>query len=138
MLFVQLDDIVGFGAEVDETLKQWRKGIENANNVSVTGDVNWQGSGTDGYSLNIKRPKGGSFPAVATSIITAAPSDNKLGKGTCKLRVDGATSEDLVDGETGVEVFSNFRVSVPNGTRLMVSSRGPNQVWLMGADCPLS
>lgn len=137
MLFIRLDDVIGFGKIVDRLFQRWREGIENANNWSVTGDCIWNASASNGYALHIPR-RLGTFPAVSTSIIQAAPSANKLGKGTCTTRMEGTLDDDLVDCKTGVDVYSNFRVSVPSGTRLMVAERGPNQVWLIGADCPLS
>lgn len=134
MGFVILDDIGGFGDEVDAALQEWRKAIENANNWSVTGNVNWEGSGSNGYSLNIKSQSGQcSYPAVCTVAITAAPSANKQGKGKARLRLQDG--ENLSDGDE-VDVWSNFTKAVPVTTRLEVAPNGDGTYRLIGADCP--
>jgi hypothetical protein len=137
MNFWRLNDVRGFGEAVDKAFKRLRMAAENANNWSVTGDCTWNASAENGFSLYIPR-RMGVFPAVSTSIITAAPSANKAGKGKCTTRAVGVLDDDLINNTTGVDVYSNFRVSVPSGTRLMVAERGPNAVWLIGADCPLT
>lgn len=135
MLFSRLDDIVGFGEEVDEALKQWRAAIENANNWTVTGDCVFDAGGSSGFSLRIlRRQTQTSYPAVCTEEITAAPSADKQGAGKAMLRSqDGEDLDDLYE----VDVWSNFTKTVPVGTRLEVAPNGDGSFRLIGADCPL-
>jgi hypothetical protein len=116
--------------DLTDLLAEWRMAIERALSW------NWgpgfevrqnEGGTTVLLSLNHQIQSG-----VSTSIIASAPDVDTLGTGTARIRPRlGATLRDAEE----VEVFNNFAVDVPSGTRVVLGWDGEGWV-LIGADCP--
>jgi hypothetical protein len=134
-LWYTLDDLrVGPDENVWEGFRKWREAIENANNVTVTGDCTFSGGPGQGWALDIPKRGGGStvYAGVVTEAISAAPSDDTMGSGKVMLKTrDGADLADLRE----VDTYSYYSIEITVGTHVKVALDGPDGI-LLGADCP--
>lgn len=129
----RLDDISLGSPELDAELARWREWIEGANRLTVTG-AEFVGNPRAGYALHVKVYPGPLSAVAAAGGIAAAPNADTLGSGQAVLRPRRGAA--LTNGPT-VQVYSNFRVAIPAGTRLEVAPDGVDYK-LLGADCPTS
>lgn len=86
---VRLDDIEGFGPEVDATLRQWREGIEGANNWAVGGWAEYFASPA-GHKLIVHGGRVGKVAKTGGTAI-AAMSGTTPGVGEITLYTLGST-----------------------------------------------
>jgi hypothetical protein len=85
-----------------------------------------------GHTLLIKGGEAGTFSAVVTEEIGAAPDANTEGYGMAVIRVRDATGAQT-DGDE-VKVWSTFAVAIPVGTRIKIGKEGTDY-GLLGSDC---
>jgi hypothetical protein len=134
MAVVRLDDVEGFGEDVDALFRAWREAIEGAHNWSATGPGVEKFSNLPASKALHVKAGGGLRRAVVTTAIPAAPSAGAVsnaGRATLRER----TGTTLADGATGQVVYSDFATAVAVGKRILVAPDGDG--WLLvSADCP--
>jgi flavin-binding protein dodecin len=129
---VTLPTITGTGdPSVDAAIEEIVANVIAARNWSITGNCEYTET-PGGHTLLVKGGEAGTFSAVVTEEIGAAPDANTEGYGMAVIRVrdsDGA----LTDGDE-VKVWNTFDVAIPVGTRIKIGKEGTDY-GLLGSDC---
>lgn len=133
MAVVRLDDVEGFGEDVDALFRSWREAIEGSHNWSATGPGVEKFTNAPAAKALHVTTGGGLRRAVVTTAIPAAPSSSTVstsGRATLRER----SGADLADGATGQVVYSDWSVAIDVDTRIMIAPDGDGWM-LVTTDC---
>jgi hypothetical protein len=134
--FVSLDDVSFGDKDIDDLFRSWREAIENANTwYPSKGGSGFEGSATDGYSINIPTQYRGARSAVVTVAITTG-SSGSLGSGKAKLRERQPPGLTLRDGAE-VIVLNPFTLTTPIPVGRIITVHFESPDWMIaGSNCP--